>query len=100
MKAARRGERRRILLMDENNENQPAPVEAAAADPVLPEPRQHRPRRRSPRRRYRDRGERSTMKGRPNIKVAGRAKKRRRSTRTRRTNWRPCRIGTRRGSWI
>src|SRR6266568_9679430 len=58
MKAARRGERRRILLMDENNENQPAPVEAAAADPVLPEPRQHRPRRRFPRRRYRDRGDR------------------------------------------
>ncbi len=42
--------------MDENNdENQPAPVETAA-DPALPEQRQHRPRRRFPRRRYRDRG--------------------------------------------
>ena len=44
--------------MDEtNNENQPAPVEAAA-DPVLPEQRQYRQRRRFPRRRYRDRGDR------------------------------------------
>src|SRR4029077_311378 len=42
--------------MDENNDDkQPAPVEAAA-DPVLREQRQHRPRRRFPRRRYRDRG--------------------------------------------
>ena len=44
--------------MDENNnENQPAPVQAAA-DPVLSEQRQHRPRRRFPRRRYRNRGDR------------------------------------------
>src|SRR6266571_9135660 len=44
--------------MDENNnDNQPAPVEAAA-DPVSREQRQHRPRRRFPRRRYRNRGER------------------------------------------
>src|SRR5206468_10144779 len=40
--------------MDENNtENQPAPVEAAAADRVLPEQRQPRGRRRF-RRRYRE----------------------------------------------
>jgi len=44
--------------MDENNDDkQPAPVEAAA-DPVLREQRQHRPRRRFPRRRYRNRGDR------------------------------------------
>src|SRR6266571_6812155 len=39
--------------MNEENENQPAPLETQSA---APEQRQHRPRRRYPRRRYRDRG--------------------------------------------
>jgi transcription termination factor Rho len=39
--------------MNEENENQPVPTEAA-----LPEQRHHRPRRRFPRKRYRDRGDR------------------------------------------
>src|SRR5437667_4181273 len=41
--------------MNEENENQPAPLETESA---LPEQRHHRPRRRYPRRRYRDRGDR------------------------------------------
>jgi len=41
--------------MNEENENQPVPLETGSA---LPEQRHHRPRRRYPRRRYRDRGER------------------------------------------
>src|SRR5436309_9592230 len=45
-------------MNEDNNENQPAPVEAAPAAPASPEPRPHRGRRRFPRRRYRDRGER------------------------------------------
>jgi transcription termination factor Rho len=39
--------------MNEENENQPVPLETESA---TPEQRQHRPRRRFPRRRYRDRG--------------------------------------------
>src|SRR5881227_3466769 len=42
--------------MNEDNENQPAPLEAESAST---EQRQHRPRRRYPRRRYRDRSNRS-----------------------------------------
>ena len=41
--------------MNEQNENQPAPLETESASQ---EQRQHRPRRRFPRRRYRDRGDR------------------------------------------
>src|SRR5881392_1389831 len=41
--------------MNEENENQPAPLEAESAST---EQRQHRPRRRYPRRRYRDRSNR------------------------------------------
>src|SRR5260370_25624875 len=41
--------------MNEENENQPAPLETESAST---EQRQHRPRRRYPRRRYRDRGSR------------------------------------------
>src|SRR5256885_259452 len=41
--------------MNEENENQPVPLETESA---TPEQRQHRPRRRFPRRRYRDRGDR------------------------------------------
>src|SRR6266540_1516101 len=41
--------------MNEENENQPAPLETESASP---EQRQHRPRRRYPRRRYRDRDDR------------------------------------------
>src|SRR5437762_13070985 len=41
--------------MNEQNENQPAPLETESASQ---EQRKHRPRRRFPRRRYRDRGDR------------------------------------------
>src|SRR6266513_4943351 len=41
--------------MNEENENQPAPLETESASP---EQRHHRPRRRFPRKRYRDRGDR------------------------------------------
>ena len=41
--------------MNEENENQPAPLET---EPASTEQRHHRPRRRYPRRRYRDRGDR------------------------------------------
>jgi len=44
-----------LLTMNEENENQPAPLETESAST---EQRQHRPRRRYPRRRYRDRGSR------------------------------------------
>src|SRR2546430_17256365 len=39
--------------MNEENENQPVPLQTESA---MPEQRQHRPRRRFPRRRYRNRG--------------------------------------------
>src|SRR6266436_5868239 len=42
--------------MNEENDNQPPPLETASA---APEQRQHRPRRRYPRRRYQDRGNRN-----------------------------------------
>jgi transcription termination factor Rho len=44
-----------LLIMNEENENQPAPLETESAST---EQRHHRPRRRYPRRRYRDRGNR------------------------------------------
>jgi transcription termination factor Rho len=62
MAAARPGERKPALTMNEENQNQPPlGTEAAAADQRetgLPEQRRRRPRRRFPRRRYYDRDDR------------------------------------------